>query len=162
MNYMDIKEVIKQFEEIMAATAFAEGGEFDTAREILNERRKVLLVLTGMESDMKAGRYALNLCKRIGAGLKILYITNDASKKASLDVYLKELKTKGIEYLIAERENSLKEDIKRFTNKAKDVQFVVVDSQDLEVDSERDEKKMLEEWERLKCPLVLVSGLART
>jgi len=159
---MDIRDVIRQFEEIMAATAFAEGGEFDTAREILNERRKVLLVLTGMESDMKAGRYAVNLCKRIGAGLEILYITNDASKKTSLNVYLKELETKGIEYRIAERENSLKEDIKRFTDKEKNVHFVVVDSQDLEIDSEIDEKKRLEEWERLKCPLVLVSGLART
>ena len=158
---MDIRDVIRQFEEIMAATAFAEGGEFDTAREILNERRKVLLVLTGMESDMKAGRYAVNLCKRIGAGLEILYITNDASKKTSLNVYLKELETKGIEYRIAERENSLKEDIKRFTDKEKNVHFVV-DSQDLEIDSERDEKKRLEEWERLKCTLVLVSGLART
>lgn len=159
---MDMKELVRQFEEIMSATAFAEAGELDTAREILNEKHKVLLVLTGMESDMKAARYALNLCKRIGAGLEILYITNDISKRASLDVYLKELETKGIEYQIAERENSLEEDVKRFADEVKGVQFVVVDSQDLGIASERDEKKMLEEWERLKCPLVLVSGLART
>jgi hypothetical protein len=56
---------IKQCEEIMSSVAFAEAGEIDSAIEILHERHKVLLVLTGEETDMKAARYALNICKRI-------------------------------------------------------------------------------------------------
>ncbi len=55
---MDVKELVAQFEEIMSAAAFAEAGAFDDARKFLRER-KVLLVLTGMESDMKAANSSL-------------------------------------------------------------------------------------------------------
>jgi hypothetical protein len=159
---MHIKKLVKQFEEIMSATAFAEAGEYDTAIKILNERRKVLLVLTGKETDMNAARYALNICKRIGIGLEILYITRNNDEVSSLEEYLKELKIKGIEYEVIQSRESMKEDIIRFIEKEKGIQFVVIDSQDLGFDSKRDEKKTLEKWEKLNCPLVLVSGLART
>ena len=58
---MHIKKLVQQFEEIMSSAAFAEAGEPDTAIKILHERRKVLLVLTGEETDMKAAQYALNI-----------------------------------------------------------------------------------------------------
>jgi len=160
---MDIKELIKQFEEIMSATAFAEAGDFDAAKKIISERRKVLLVLTGMESDMKAVKFAINISKRIWAGIEILYINKDKEKKSSLlEGYLKELKTMGIEYQITEGEGSVKEEVTRFIEKGKDIQFVVIDSEDLGVRSAKDQEAVLDEWERLKCPVVLVSGLAQT
>jgi hypothetical protein len=159
---MKIKEIIKQFEEIMSSAAFAEAGETDTAIKILNERRKVLLVLTGEETDMKAARYALNICKRIRVGIEILYITKNNDEIPFLEAYLKELQTKGIEYQVRRYKESMKEEIIKFLEKEKGIQFVVIDSHDLEIDSESDKPGVLKKWERLNCPLVLVSGFSKT
>ena len=159
---MHIKSLVKQFEEIMSSVAFAEAGEIGTAIKILHERHKVLLVLTGEETDMKAARYALNICKRIGVGIEILYITKNNDEIPFLEEYLKELKTKGIEYQVRRVRESMKEEIARFTEKEKNIQFVVIDSQDLGIRSESDKPETLKKWERLTCPLVLVSGFSKT
>jgi len=159
---MHIKSLVKQFEEIMSSVAFAEAGEIGSAIKILHERHKVLLVLTGEETDMKAARYALNICKRIGVGIEILYITKNNDEIPFLEEYLKELKTKGIEYQVRRVRESMKEEIARFTEKEKNIQFVVIDSQDLGIRSESDKTETLKKWERLTCPLVLVSGFSKT
>ena len=158
---MDIKELVKQFEQIMSSAAFAEAGEADTAIDILHERRKVLLVLTGEETDMKAARYALNICKRIGVGIEVLYITKNNDEIPFLEEYLGELKTKGIEYQVRRCKESMKEEIIRFIEKEKGIQFVVIDSQDLVNDSGSDKPETFKKWERLSCPLVLVSKLSK-
>ncbi len=155
---MHIKELVRQFEEIMSAAAFAEAGEADTARSILEVRRKILLVLTGEEADMKAARYALNTSKRIRAGIEILYLAKDESEKAFLEEYLQELRSRGIANHVTRCERSLKEEVMRFIEQEKDIQFVVIDSDDLRMCSEKDQKASLEEWEKLRCPVVLVSG----
>jgi hypothetical protein len=159
---MHIKSLVKQFEEIMSSVAFAEAGEYDTAMRILHERHKVLLVLTGEGTDMKAARYALNMCKRIGVGIEILYITKNNDEIPFLEEYLKELKTKGIEYQVRRCKESMKEEIIRFIEKEKGIQFVVMDSQDLGIDSESYKPKTLKKWKKLACPLVLVSGFSKT
>jgi len=48
-----------------------------------------------------------------------------------------------------------------FIEKEKDIQFVVIDSDDIQFDSE-DKPETLKKWERLTCPLVLVSGFSKT
>ena len=159
---MHIKELMKQFEKIMSAATFAEAGEFETAKGMLHERKKVLLVLTGRETDMKAARYALNTSKRIGAGIEILYLAKDSQEKSFLEEYLKELKTKGIAYQVTPCEKSLKEEITRFIEKEKDIEFVVIDSDEVGIRSGKDKKAAMDEWERLKCPIVLVSELSKT
>jgi hypothetical protein len=158
---MHIKELMKRFEEIMSSAAFAEAGEFETAKRMLYERHKVLLVLTGMETDMKAAKYAFNTSKRMGARIEILYLAQNGEEKSFLEKYLRELKAKGIEYQITQCEGSLKEEINRFIEKEKDIQFVVIDSEDVGMRSAKDQKTALDDWHRLKCPVVLVSQLAR-
>jgi hypothetical protein len=159
---MHVRSLVKQFQEIMSSVAFAEVGEVGSAMRILHERHKVLLVLTGEETDMKAARYALNICKRIRVGIEILYITRNNDDIRFLEEYLKELKTKGIEYEVRPYKESMKEEIMRFLEKEKNIQFVVIDSEDLGIDSVSDRPETLEKWERLNCPLVLVSGLSKT
>jgi hypothetical protein len=158
---MHIKSLVKQFEEIMSSVAFAEAGEIGSAMRILHERHKVLLVLTGEETDMKAARYALNICKRIRVGIEILYITKNNDDIRFLEEYLKELKAKGIEYQVRRCKESMKEEIIRFIEKQRDIEFVVIDSEDIHFDSE-DKPETLKKWEKLTCPLVLVSGFSKT
>jgi hypothetical protein len=159
---MHIKSLVKQFEEIMSSVDFAEAGEVDSAIKILHERHKVLLVLTGEETDMKAARYALNICRRIRVGIEILYITKKDDEIPFLKKYLKELKTRGIEYQVRRYKESMKKEIIRFIEKEKGIQFVVIDSDDIGIDSVSDKPETLKKWERLNCPLVLVSGFSKT
>jgi DUF1009 family protein len=159
---MHIKSLVKQFQEIMSSVAFAEVGEVGSAIKLLHERHKVLLVLTGEETDMKAARYALNICKRIRVGIEILYITKNSDDIRFLEEYLRELKTKGIEYEVRPYKESMKEEIISFIEKEKGIQLVVIDSEDSGIDSLCDTPQTLEKWERLACPLVLVSGFSKT
>ena len=144
----------------MSAAAFAEAGEADTAMKLFHGRRKVLLVLTGEETDMKAARYAINTSKRIGAGIEILYLAQSSEEKSSLEACLQELTLKGIEYQVTQCKESLKEAVKSFIEKEKNIQFVVIDSEDLGVCSAKSQKASMEEWESLRCPIVMVSGFA--
>jgi len=158
---MDMKELFEQFEEIMSASFFEE-GEFETAKRMFNERHKVLLVLAGKETDVNALRYALNISKRIGAGIEILYLTRDSSEKPFLERYLEQLKSRGMGYQISPCERSVKEEIIKFidTEKGTDIRFVVIDSLDLGIRSVKDQKLNVQEWEK-QCPLVLVSETTR-
>jgi hypothetical protein len=155
---MEIRDLLQQFQNIMSAS-FIEEGRFETVKRMLHERHKVLLVLTGMEADMDAVRYALNLSRRIGAGIRILYLARDYSEIPFLENSLKELKALGIGYQIKPCEGSIKEETIRFidTEKDADISFVVMDSRDLGIRSLKNQKTDLQDWERLKCPLVLVS-----
>jgi len=123
---MHLKKLFEQFEEIMSAS-FMEEGEFETAKRMFNERHKVLLVLAGKESDTNALRYALNISKRIGAGIEILYLTKDSSKNPLLERYLEQLKSRGIGYRISPCEGSVKEEVVKYIDSEEkaDIRFVV-------------------------------------
>jgi len=155
---MNIKKLLQQFEEIMSAS-YIEEGRFETVKRMLNGRRKVLLVLTGMEADTDAVRYALNLSRRIGAGIKILYLARDYSEVPLIENSLKELKAIGINYQINHSNGSIREEIIQFidTEKETDISFVVIDSRDLGIHSLKNQKTDFQDWERPQCPLVLVS-----
>ena len=159
---MEIKKLLQQFEDIMSAS-FIEEGRFETLKRMLYERHKVLLVLTGMEADMDAAKYALNLSRRIGAGIKILYLAKDYSETPLLEESMKELKAKGIGYQITPCEGSIREEITKFIDAEKEanISFVVIDSRDLGIRFVKDQKTDLHEWESLKCPLVLVSKTSK-
>ena len=159
---MGIDELLEQFETMISAADPIEGHESETAKR-LDQRHKVLLVLTGQETDMKAGKYVLHITKRIGAGIRILYIAQEVTENSSLKEYLKKLKSKGIEFQVTRCERPIKETILKFIEEEieNDINFVVIDSQDLGIPSVTDQKVDMKNLERLGCPLVLVSETAR-
>jgi hypothetical protein len=155
-----MKRLLKKLEDIYAAVAFAEAGEFDTAREIARGREKVLLTLTGRKSDRKSFKYALNICKRIGAEIEILYISKTHKIIGLLKEFQKALKKEGIGYKIVQRKGCIREAIINHTEGRSDIQFVVIESSDiLDINCKRDSKELSREWERLRCPLVMVETL---
>lgn len=156
MKKEPFKKMIKQFEDIMAASAFAEGGMFDTAREVLKGKKKILLTLTGRDSDTKSFKYAVNICKRIDAELQILQVNKNSSDL--LGQFQNDLKKEGIHYELIHGVGCIKEVIVEHTDKRRDVLFVIIGIQpDQDVDCAKNEKTIAETWKRLKCPLVVVS-----
>ncbi len=151
-----MKKWLKKLEDIMAAVAFAEAGEFETAKETLKEQRKILLALSGTTSDTNAFRYALNTCKRIGAELEIIYDSNQA--KGSLKQLQPELKKRGIAYSSIRRNGCLEEEIQNYTSINQNILFVVVEvPSEVSINSKKANKNFEESWKNLKCPLVTVS-----
>lgn len=67
----------EKFQQAMAAAAFAEVGEFETAKQLAgknkNAHKKVLVVLEDDDLSMRILNYALDLCKRLGGQLEILH-----------------------------------------------------------------------------------------
>jgi hypothetical protein len=73
-----------KFQKHMAAAAFAELGEYESAHEILEPERSprsVLLVMDGTTPDPTAFTYAQNLCKRTNAQLDILRVIDCPSEE---------------------------------------------------------------------------------
>jgi len=148
----------KKLEDIMSAIAFAEAGEAGTARQMLR-KEKVLLVLRGVPSDEKSFKYAINISKRIGTGIEILYVP--AHGNGTLDRRFEEdLRREAINYLVVKRSGCVKEALVDYMKKRRDIQFVVVESTNaLDMDCAQDDRKLSGMWKNLKCPLVLVSEL---
>lgn len=155
-----MKKWLKKLDDTMAAAAFAEEGEFETAREIMHEQRKILLALTGEDSDENAFRYAINTCQRIGADLEILH--SGLYKKDLLNRFKAELRLRGVDYHFIKAEGCVKEGVLSYTSKRTDILFVVVESSDgLDINCNKSKKIISRSWMNLKCPLVVVSDLAR-
>ncbi len=159
---MGINELLEEFETMMSASDFNEEYIFGSVKRDIGERHKVLLVLTGQETDMKAAKYVLHVTRRIRAGITILYIAQEDTENLLLNKYLMKLQSKGIELLVIPSARTIQETIIKFIEEGKknDVNFVVMDSQDLGISSLKDQKVDMKNLERLRCPLVLVSEAA--
>ncbi len=156
-----LKKLLKKLEDSMSAVAFAEAGEFETARSIIKERRKILLALTGKNSDTNAFRYAVNICNRIKADLEMLYVGE--YEKTRLDYYKSQLENEGIEYNVIRGKGCIKDELLRYTDNKKEILFVVIESPDgLSINCKEEEHFIADSYKKLKCPLVVVSETART
>ncbi len=142
----------------MSAVSFAEEGEFDTARDILKEERRILLAVRTGQMDRKTFRYAANTCKRIGASLDVLYISPSEAEEPLLGQCLSELKERGIDYRLIKKSGCLKQAIIDYTTLKKEIVFAVTESsENLDVDCKGKGKGLSDAWENLKCPLVVVA-----
>ena len=155
-----MKKFLKTFEKTMAAAAFAEAGEFETAREMLNNNRRILLALSGEKSDINAFRHALNLCKRINAALDILHVSDE--KTGLLNIFKSELHKNGVQYEYIQEDGCIKEQILKHTNNKSGTLLVVVESSEkLDINCRKAKRNLNDFWKNLKCPLVVVSDLAK-
>ena len=151
-----MKKWMRRLENIMAASAFAEAGEFEAAREAIREQRKILLALRGDQSDTNAFRYAVNTCKRLGAELEILSVSK--IDKRFISQLRSALRKEGIDYRLIQKSGSLEKEIKNYTGMKSDILFVVVEvSECVDIHNRKSEKIITDAWKNLKCPLVVVS-----
>jgi hypothetical protein len=151
----DMEYLSKFFKDIKNSGAFADEDQFEATRKI--RRKKVVLVLTGDEQDTKSVMYAMNVSKRVEAGLDILCVTLADKCGELLEKHLKELTTNGTEYHVVKMNTSIHNEVIHYIEQSPDIEFVVIDSNDLHDDAHAAERYGIKEWKGLRCPLVLVS-----
>jgi len=155
MKKENLKKLIKKLEDIRAASTFAEAGEFETAKEILKEGRRVLLAVREGEVEQRVLTYAMNTCKRVGADMDILYLSSaDPGENPTLKQFFSELQNAGINYRLVHKSGRLREEIKKYTDSERSIHFVVVESP--AVDRWNREEGLSKILEKIKCPLVVV------
>lgn len=150
--------IFKSIQETMAAAAFAEAGEHDTAREFLggskNAHKKILLGTDKTGLAPKALSYALNICGRLGAGLEVVRIFPFSEKKANSesDKELKEsLARQGIPYAAIHGKASLGEEIVRYAAERRDILLLILSLAERDEHLRKPDKALVK---RFHCPVV--------
>lgn len=161
------RHLVGRMQLALEAAAFAEAGDCSGATRLLRENRRVLLALRGLEGDARTMTYARNTCQRIGAGLDVLCVADRALPEEELGralaPFLASLAAAGIPCRTFPIAGCIKEQIIRYTRAHPEVSFVVVESAGVldrgcGID---DERRLARLWNRLTCPLVVVSDPAR-
>jgi len=151
----------------LEAAAFAEEGDHSGAKDMLREHRRVLLALRGLEGDARTMAYALNTCRRIGAGLDVLFVADRALSEEDFHraraPFLAIIAAAGVHCRPTAAAGCIKEQIIGYTTAHPEVSFVVVESSGI-LDrgcGADDERRLSHLWKRLTCPLVVVSDPAQ-
>jgi len=133
--------ILKKFEAAMTSAAFAEAGEFDIARQMIQAgktaNKKVLLGTEGGEVNPQLFRYALDLCRRLGGNLEILQVLPgpDAAPGGQPDLdtvgqipaaFRQKLRNMGVFYRIIFARDVFAKEIVRYADKRRDIICVVL------------------------------------
>jgi len=147
-----------RFDDLMSAISFAEAGEHEKARELLKGRDTVLLAVSHRVVDRNVLKYTLNLSRRIEAAIDILYLAKADEHNPQIDNFIAEASKTGIACSLSRKEGCMKKAILDYTEKKREILFVIVGSTpELDIECKTGEKALSEAWKRLKCPLVVVS-----
>jgi len=152
----------KKIENMLSAITFAEGGEFETAREFMaGENKRVLLAIRLGLAGVKTLKYAVNTCKRIDADLDILVVTTQGNRDEDLSSFVQEARRERVRCRVIKKNGCLKQRIIDYINSKSNILFVVVESSEsLERECDMHDRRLSSAWDSLGCPLVVVSDAA--
>ncbi|MFA5809853.1 MAG: hypothetical protein WC935_05905, partial [Thermoleophilia bacterium] len=117
----------------------------------------VLLVLTGRETDVKSLKYAFSIAGRTQAGLEVLAAADDGTSEV-LRLCEEEARRQGVTLKITRKSGCIKEAVIKYAKDRRDLICVVIESTEaLNTDCSSEQKRLTGVWEKLGCPLSLVS-----
>ncbi|MFH1217380.1 MAG: hypothetical protein V1706_12835 [Pseudomonadota bacterium] len=158
--------IFKVLQDSMAAAAFAEANEPESAMELLhagkNAHKKILLGTDEIDLEPKAVTYALNMCSRLGTGLEIIQIfpattLRDLAVKHDDSLSLQEMKQgfakRGILYEFFFGKSSLDEEIIRHTATRRDIMLFILKMSGRKENMEKTERDLVR---RFQCPVVIL------
>jgi hypothetical protein len=161
------KNVKEKFQNAMSAAAFAEAGEFETARQIAgknkNAHKKVLVVLEGDDLSMRILNYASDLCKRLGGQLEILHKPGPGHVNITTAAVWQEFiqKEGQVTCTSLNTGESLDDKLTEYGNTRHDILCVVlrIDLMDKKPGKNKEEKAWSPDWimEKLNCPVMVYS-----
>jgi hypothetical protein len=156
----------EKFQQAMSAAAFAEAGEFDTARQIArknkNCHKKVLVVLEHEDLNLRILNYAQNLCERLGGQLEVLYRQRPGEPDIRVSEVWQEFLGKSEDIVcasLAANEN-LDEKLIEYGRKRRDILCVVLRIDLMEnKPSAKKKKARSPDWimQKLNCPVMVYS-----
>ncbi len=140
------KKIIKGIEDSFTASAFAEAGEFETARSIIEESKGwIVLAGQGSEISKKICSYVKRLCESTKSGLQIIW-------KGSLSLMDVKKRLEGIPFKVAFVSKSLEDEIPIYLRHLHRISMVVLTGK---------KKKFKALFNKLSlefvCPLVVIS-----
>jgi hypothetical protein len=157
----------EKFQKAMAAAAFAEVGEFETARQLAgknkNAHKKVLVVLEGDDLSMRILNYALDLCKRLGGQLEILHKQGPGKEDISNTAVWREFSQKGEEIFCSSlgAGESLDDRLIEYGKTRRDILCVVlrIDLMEKKPGKTKEENAWSPDWimQKLNCPVMVYS-----
>ena len=114
--------------------------------------KKVLLAVREDNIDARLLTSALNLCKRMDAGLEILAVVQGETLPAPLQALLDALRTERVYFNLTRKPALRRRDIVDYANTHECVSAVVIDS--LEGWETLAQDRSSDPWKKLECPLV--------
>jgi hypothetical protein len=174
-----IQSFLKKLERTMAAAAFAEAGEPESARQLLHDfktaHKKVLLGTDHLEPDLKIVNYALSLCSRMGGGLEIFHVLptevcgRQMAKASPLAVdpafveFNRKMESLGVVYQPVCSDRGLVREILDYVAERRQIMCVVVSPShaDETSESKRDGRTIAEWFQELSCPVLIYSNQQR-
>ncbi len=136
----------ERLQQHMAAIAYAEAGEFQSAEEIIQPVPKshntVLLVIEGENPAPSAFSYAVNLCKRTNAELDILQVIEISAKGEDYELLsqkmanssrhlvdlVRQLEQTAVSFKVTMRLGEPASKLVNYAKRHKDVAMVILDS----------------------------------
>lgn len=114
--------------------------------------KKVLLAVRENCIDQRLLTSALNLCKRMDAGLEILAIVKGETLPQPLQALLQALREEGLYFNLTRKPDLRRRDIVDYANTHECISAVVIDS--LEGWETLAQDRSSDPWKKLECPLV--------
>ncbi len=114
--------------------------------------KKVLLAVRENCIDQRLLTSALNLCKRMDAGLEILAIVKGETLPQPLQALLEALREEGLYFNLTRKPDLRRRDIVDYANTHECISAVVIDS--LEGWETLAQDRSSDPWKKLECPLV--------
>lgn len=150
---------MKKLFDILTAVAFAEEGDFETAKSLIKvKERRVLLALDNVNISNKVLKYTINICKRLNTSLDIITSVSDQTK---LSAFFRELQTQDIKFSTTFVHDCIKQAIVEYTESHNDTLFVVLPtSSDIDSGCKSYKGKFSDLWKKLRCPLVVLTAEA--
>ncbi|MBF0271687.1 MAG: hypothetical protein HQL98_06470 [Magnetococcales bacterium] len=149
-------------ERFLSATAFAEAGEFDTARELVREMRDILLVLRHGEPQTGVLVTASSMMERLDAGVEILLAAPPEGETQTLTRFLEDVARQGRSARLLHRPGLSWKAVLAHAGAVSGIVCILVESLEKWGLQSHPERRRPPPWsQRLPCPLVVASPLGQ-
>ncbi|MBF0339911.1 MAG: hypothetical protein HQL95_02985 [Magnetococcales bacterium] len=149
-------------DRLLSATAFAEAGEFVTARTLARGMREILLVLQAGEPQPEVLVTTRSMMERLDAGVEILLAGPETEQNPTLTRFLEEVNRQGRTARLIHRPGIPWKTVLAYAGGISGIVCILVESLEKWGLQSHPERRRPPPWsQRLPCPLVVASPIEK-